>query len=339
MKTLITLWVVILALTGQAVAQFTVVPVKLAISTTPVTSVAEAFKGQTGNGYLPAGFSTSTDIYVSCVLQAFDDAGNRVAIKRPNFPSAKIRFETLYENQGVVRNTGLGGNQYIDLAGAVFTDPADTNPNPSLGKVWFYGADLYGNVSTPTGEPIADPNFTLMNGTYKVRSTDYEVWEIVIINANRKVWPQLVTGYNNLRAGGSQFNAFGRVWLSDIRVDSWLNVSNGCTKFPSYPGDALKHPTLYVGNQAGPVRPSLQVVNYETGQFLLKNARVLTGEVCRSPDLQTWFTIPASQMQIVNRPNGDTLITLLQNGGGGTTTTHRLTDDGSKCFYSLYSKE
>lgn len=339
MKFTLTLWAIILAFISQAVAQFTVVPVKLAISTTPVTSVAEAFKGQTGNGYLPSGFTTNTGVYVSCVLQAFDDAGNRVAIKRPNFPSAKIRFEPLYENQGTIRNASFGGNQYIDLSGAVFTDRTDANPNPSLGKVWFYGTDLYGNVSTPTGQPIADPNFTLMNGAYKVRSAEFEVWELVIVNANRKVWPQLVTGYSNLRANGSQFNAFERVWLSDIRIDSWLNASNGCTKYPSYPGDALKHPTLYVGNQVGPVSPSLQVVNYETGQFLLKNARLLTGEICRSPNLQTWLTIPTSQMSIVNQADGSTLITLLQNGGGGTTTTHRLIDDGSKCFYNFYAKE
>lgn len=336
MRNILIFWVMLLVFTGQASAQFTVVPKQFAISTTPATP-GTAFTGQTGNGYLE-NFSTDTDINVSFVLQAFDSAGKRVAIKRPNFPTAKVRLEPMYENQGVMRTSGLGGNQYIDLTGSVFSDPSDLNPNPTTGGAWIYGTDMFGNVVTPTGEPIADPRFVLMNDTYRVRSTNLEVWEIHVINANRKVWPQLVSGYNNLRVNRSQFNAFVRVWASDIRIDSWLNATNGCTKYASYNTDALKYPTLYVGNEKGPVRPSLEIISYTQGQFLLKNARVITGELCRSPDMRSWLSVQPSQMQIENLINGDTRITLV-NGSGSTTTRHNLIADGDKCFYNYFSKE
>ena len=337
MRTLLIFWALFLIFIGQASAQFTVVPVKFAISTKSTTP-GTAFKGQTGNGYLPGGFTTNDEIHVSFVLRAFDDAGNRIAIKRPNFPTAKIGLEPLYENQNSIYTAGLGGKQYIDLTGAVFSDPADPNPNPTLGRVWIYGVDLYGNVVTPTGQPISDPNFVLMNGQYKVRSTQIDVWEIRVINANRKVWPQLVSGYNNLRSTRSQFNAFVRVWAGDMRIDSWLNPTNGCTKYPSYTTEALKHPTLYVGNQAGPVQPSLEVVSYAQGQFLLKNARMVTGRIYRTSGTTRLTLVDPSRVQVQNLNSGDTLVTLV-DGSGGTTTRHNLFLDGPRCFYFFCSED
>ncbi len=302
----------------------------------------DPFKNSSSNLHMTdmSQVSAETTVYFSVRFRFLGDtSGQWLSVSQPNFPGSNS-FTMMGQKEqggGVRYPNGLGGAQNISIAGSVYTGyDYPKNPNPTTGGAWIYGKDVAGNIVTPTGSPIKDPGAVPFNGgAYMVNSNpNLRVYEFSVIGARRKFGSSFVSGVNNLRAQaaltGAKFNLFVDV-TSSIGVDSVLGPTEGCKCYLQYP-EWLRFPTIYVGDQFGPVKLDLQILS--VGNFLIKNGRLSTMILQRSGDLRNWYTVPAVDYSISNLVNGDTALTMI---GLGSQTTHLSIppQDGPNCFYRL----
>ena len=298
----------------------------------------DPFKNSSSNLHMTdvSQVSTETTVYFSVRFRFLGDtSGQWLSVSRPNFPgSNSFTMMGQKEQDGVRYPNGLGGAQNVSIAGSVYTDCNCPNPNPTTGGAWIYGKDAAGNIVTSTGSPIKDPGAVPFNGgAYMVNSNpDLRVYEFSIIGVRRKFGSTFVSRVNYLRAQATQTgdNLFVEV-TNSIGVDSVLGSTEGCKCDLQHP-KAMQLPTIYVGDQFGPVKLDLQIPS--VGNFLIKNGRMSTMILQRSGDLRNWYTVPAVEYSITNLVNGDTALTMI--GSGGQTTHLSIPpQDGPNCFYRL----
>jgi hypothetical protein len=272
--------------------------------------------------------NANQDLYVTAKITFRDrETGNLVAVSQAMF--SNLSFSLTGINQ-------QGGVQYVvssnlinisnSTANGVYTDRTSASPNPTASGAWVYGLDTCGCLVTPIGRTIKDPNAAPYDGgEFMVDSTpNLKVAEFWIVGARRKLPPNFVNAFSNLRSTGLPFNLRLEV-THNISIDSVLSVQHGCKSSPTYLIEQ-RLPTVWAGTEQGPAKLALEIINPTT--FLLQNAHLSSVLIQESPDeMKTWHTIAIPAAGIIPQPNGDTVFTI---PSPALTLTH---PQPNKCFF------
>lgn len=240
----------------------------------------------------------NTRVYVSALIMFRSrDTGEFVAVHSPTVKNISFGFAGRKYRNGYSPQSG-GGSFNVDATGSVFTDIAETNPNPTTGKAWIYGVHD-GQVVTQPGSKVrlseADGAIKMNpgNGDFMINpNPDLLVSQLWIVGVEQTLSAGFKEMYNNavsLAGFGVPFDIVIEV-TNSIAIDARLNEQNGCRRYATY--EAFRFPTIYCGTEKGPVRPELEL-SADGRQLTLKYGSFGDWIVRSTTDLSTgWTNLP-----------------------------------------------
>ena len=246
----------------------------------------------------------NTRFYISAVFKFKSrTTGEWVAIQQPNLEYAGFscmgrKYREGYNPQSV------GGAFNLTLNDAVWTDVAETDPNPTTGKAWIYAVNDGAVVSTK-GQKIkldqsvasGDRGAILMNpgeGDFLVHPDEnFAFTELWVVGAEMQFSDGFRRAYNDsvtLATIGIPCDISVECKHS-FQINSRLNTSNGCRTSPSY--GPFRFPQIYCGTDKGPVKFELDWTVTGSPKVVLRHGQFGSWLVQVSTSLSSWHTLPA----------------------------------------------